>query len=267
MTCPQCQLPNPVGTSYCARCGAPLQASAPRPPMSGMVASAGESKGLAITALVLGILSPLLACVGVGFVTALVAVILGIVGMVKAGKAPHIYGGKGMAIAGTILGGLTLVALPIVAAIAIPSLLRARVSANESAAIGDIRSVISAEAAYQSANGGYYDTLECLAAPAGCIPNYTGPVFVDTTLASSAVKGGYKRTFHPGAPAPASPDSGSRSPSSLSAFAYTAVPAEPNRTGVRGFCGDSSGRICQTMDGSEPQVVNGECAPDCRMLN
>lgn len=261
MTCPQCQLPNPVGTSYCARCGAPLQA-AQRPPMGGMVAAAGESKGMAITALVLGILSPLLACVGVGFVTALVAVILGIVAMVKANKAPGVYGGKGLAIAGTILGGLTLVALPIVAAIAIPSLLRARVSANEAMAIGDIRTVISAEAAYQASSGGAYGTLECLGTPASCISNFTGPVFIDPTLASGAPKGGYRRTFHPGPPA-----ASAMTQSGLNTFAYTAVPLEPNRTGVRGFCGDSSGRICQTMDGTEPQVVNGECAPDCRMLN
>src|SRR5262245_12033582 len=197
MTCPQCQLPNPVGTSYCARCGAALQ-GAPYAPLGGTVAATGERKGMAITALVLGILSPLLACVGIGFVTALVALILGIVAMVKAGKEPGVYGGKGAAIAGTILGGLTLVALPIVAAIAIPSLLRAKVSANESSAIGDIRTVISAEAAYQSANGGYYDTLECMGTPSTCIPSYSGPTFLDAQLASGADKSGYKRTFHPG---------------------------------------------------------------------
>src|SRR5207244_1018098 len=39
-------------------------------------------------------------------------------------------------------------AIGAMAAIAIPSLLRARVSANEAAAIGDTRTIISAEAAY-----------------------------------------------------------------------------------------------------------------------
>src|SRR5262245_44592063 len=263
MTCPQCQLPNPVGTSYCARCGAALQ-GAPYAPLGGTVAAAGERKGMAITALVLGILSPLLACVGVGFLTAVVALILGIVAMVKAGKQPGVYGGKGAAIAGVILGGLTILALPIVAAIAIPSLLRARVSANEAGVIGDIRSIISAEAAYQSANAGYYDTLECLGTPSNCIPNYTGPTFMDSMLASGAGKSGYKRTFHPG-PA-ASSDAGPRSPSSIEGYAYTAVPVENGRTGVRGFCGDASGRICQTMDGSEPRVVNGQCPETCQVL-
>jgi hypothetical protein len=267
MTCPQCQLPNPVGTSYCARCGAALQ-GAPGGPMAGMVAGAGERKGMATTALVLGILSPLLACVGIGFLTAIVALILGIVAMVKAGKEPGVYGGKGAAIAGTVLGGFTLVlVLPMMAAIAIPSLLRARVSANESSAIGDIRTVISGEAAYQSANAGFYDTLACLGAPSTCIPGYSGPVFVDAVLASGADKSGYKRTFHPGAPASAPAGADQRSPSSIESFAYTVVPVQRNQSGVRGFCGDSSGRICITMDGSEPPVVNGECSQTCQMLN
>ena len=48
----------------------------------------------------------------------------------------------------TLIELLIVVAIiGIIAAIAIPSLLRARVSSNEAATIGDIRSVISAEAA------------------------------------------------------------------------------------------------------------------------
>src|ERR1700741_5090829 len=101
----------------------------------------------------------------------------------------------------TLIELLIVVAIiGIIAAIAIPSLLRARVSANESSAIGDIRTVISGEAAYQSANGNYYDTLQCLGTPASCIPGYTGPEFVDATLSTGVDKSGYKRTFHPGAP-------------------------------------------------------------------
>ena len=66
----------------------------------------------------------------------------------------------------TLIELLIVVAIiGIIAAIAIPSLLRARVSANESATIGDIRTVISGQAAYQSANGGWYDgTIICLPA-------------------------------------------------------------------------------------------------------
>ena len=65
--------------------------------------------------------------------------------------------------------------------------------------IGDIRTVISAEAAYQSANGGYYGPLECLAAPATCLPAL---LRADLPRARRSrrptVKNGYRRTFHPG---------------------------------------------------------------------
>jgi hypothetical protein len=44
-------------------------------------------------------------------------------------------------------------------------------------------------------------------------------------------------------------------------------PASQGITGVRAFCGDSTGRICFTADGSEPEVVNGSCSPDCLALN
>ena len=218
MTCPQCQLPNPVGTSYCARCGTPLAGGVPAGARSG-----GGGGGKTLITVIIVVVVALVGCAGIG----------------------------------------------IIAAIAIPSLLRARVSANESGAIGDIRTVISGEAAYQSANAGYYDTLECLGAPQqGCIPGYpaNGPTFLDPPLASGMDKSGYKRRFHPGAPPPSEEGASQRSPSSISSFAYTAVPMQPGRTGVRGFCGDSSGRICFTLDGTEPPVENGECAQTCQML-
>ncbi len=96
----------------------------------------------------------------------------------------------------TLIELLIVVAIiGIIAAIAIPSLLRARISANEAATIGDIRTLISAEAAYQSANGGMYDSvLACLTAPSvGCIPNYpaTSPTFLDSAVCSQIDKTGY----------------------------------------------------------------------------
>jgi type II secretory pathway pseudopilin PulG len=153
-----------------------------------------------------------------------------------------------------VIGGIG-----IIAAIAIPSLLRARVSTNESMAIGDIRTVISGEAAYQSNNSEHYDTLACLAAPKQCIPNYppNGPTFIDPSLASAEVKGGYRRSFHAG-PAP-SQRPGGVSPSSIESYAYVAVPVTQGQTGVRSFCGDSSGLIWFDPNGKVPQVVDGRC--------
>jgi type II secretory pathway pseudopilin PulG len=231
--------------------------------MSSYPATYGEPrKGLAIASLVLGVLSILtLGCLGIGAITGLV---LGIIAYTRANRAPQEYGGKGMALGGIITNALSLlIIIPagIIAAIAIPSLLRARVSANESAAIGDIRTIVSAQAAYQSASGGYYGTPECLANPAPCIPNYQGPTFLDAQLASLQPKSGYQRSFHPGPAA-----QGDQGLSGLMGYAYTAVPVAKGQTGVRGFCGDASGVVCFTPDGSTPEVVDGACGPSCTPL-
>jgi type II secretory pathway pseudopilin PulG len=147
--------------------------------------------------------------------------------------------------------------LGIAAAIAIPALLRARVSANESAAIGDIRTVISAQAMYESANGGYGE-LRCLGEPKSCLPNYDGPPFLDPVLASLEDKNGYHRGFFPGPPGPR--------PGTYQSYAYTAAPVTPSRTGIRSFCGADDGVICQRMDGQPIAAEGGRCPSDCLPL-
>jgi hypothetical protein len=151
-----------------------------------------------------------------------------------------------------------------VSAVAIRSLLRADVSAAEATAIGDIRTVISAQAAYASQNDGRYEPrLECLVQPATCLPSYpaNGPLFLDRKLASLRPKAGYRRAFHPGPPAaPRPPLRGRSRPPGVVSFAYTAVPEAPGETGVRGFCGDSTALICFTPDGREPGITpEGKC--------
>ena len=159
----------------------------------------------------------------------------------------------------TLIELLIVVAIiGIIAAIAIPSLLRARVSANEAAAIGDIRSVISAQAAYHSTNGGWYEgNLLCLNAPfTGCIPGYptNSPTFLDSQLASLLAKSGYSRSFAAGA-TPTGMSTATQSPTSTTSYVYWATPTSGGQTGVRGFAGDSSGTLCFSTDGSGAVTV------------
>jgi type IV pilus assembly protein PilA len=153
-----------------------------------------------------------------------------------------------------------------IAAIAIPSLLRARVSANEAQTLGDIRTVIAAQAAYSSSNGGHYDRLECLAKPLECLPGYSadGPAFLSEVF--PPVRAGYHREFIGGLPADTSEVAfANLSPTSVQSFVYLAYPVSA-ATGVRGFCADYTGRICVTTDGSRPNVVDGQCDPACTLL-
>jgi type II secretory pathway pseudopilin PulG len=276
MQCPRCRFDNQDGTRFCASCGAPMGVSA-RPSMASPTAPSEPPKqGMAITSLVLGLISlPLMCALGAGLLTAIVGVILGIVALVRSNRSPAEYGGKGLAIGGIAASTVCFLTVPIVAAIAIPSLLRARTSANESAAIGDVRTVISAQAAYQSANGGYYaSTLDCLVSPTspGCIPSYpaNGPTFIEPPLATAGPKSGYLRSFV-AIPAPPDADPKLVGRNSAVSFLYGAVPFKPGNTGIRGFLGDASGMICFSTDGSMPSadLQKGAIAPgpSCRLLN
>ncbi len=93
--------------------------------------------GLAIASLVLGI---------VGFCTVgvagIVGVILGIVALVKASHEPQVDRGKGFAIAGIVTGAISLLmVLPLMIAILLPSLSRARELAKRSVCSANLRSV------------------------------------------------------------------------------------------------------------------------------
>ena len=164
----------------------------------------------------------------------------------------------------TLIELLIVVAIiGIIAAIAIPSLLRARVSANESATIGDIRTWISAEAAYQSSNAGFYDSNPvCLVAPNGCITTYStgAPTFVDSQIAAMTAKSGYDRAMGSNAGPPTNTPGGA-STTSTGAVVYTATPSAQDKTGVRGFAGDTSGLICTSGNGTVPPNSNGGVTP------
>lgn len=168
-------------------------------------------------------------------------------------------GGVVLVVVIVVILGLVVVGVGIIAAVAIPSLLRARVAANEASALGDLRSVISAQAVYASSSGGVYGSPACLAAPSSCLSDYpAGMPLLDASLVIEGTKGGYVRTFHSGPPM-----SSATGVEGLSSFAVTLVPAEPGQTGVRSFCGDASGLICQDPTGAPFDAEAGACPAGC----
>lgn len=150
----------------------------------------------------------------------------------------------------TLIELLIVVAIiGIIAAIAIPGLLRARMAGNESSAIGSLRAINSSQATFSSScgSGNYALTLEDLSlAPAG------GTAFISPDLAVTGVqKSGFLVTLQQGAGGAAPPGS---APASCNGAVMTtgyyafAAPVTPNSTGSRAFATDTRGTIFQNTD-------------------
>ena len=119
----------------------------------------------------------------------------------------------------------------IIAAIAIPNLMRARMSANEASAVGSVRSINTAEISYNAAysNLGFATSLPYLGGPAGaaCVPSTSSGCFIDSAL-GSGTKSGYTYALQIGS----SSVIGSWAPS----YSIGATPQLLDITGIRSFC-------------------------------
>jgi len=120
----------------------------------------------------------------------------------------------------------------IIAAIAIPNLLRARIAANESSAVASVRTINTAEVAYNSAypTVGYSADLPSLGGTSCSPPSSSSACLIDTTLAAGT-KSGYSFNY-----------SSAGSPV-LSAYQVWANPIVANQTGVRSFCSTGDGVV------------------------
>jgi type IV pilus assembly protein PilA len=152
----------------------------------------------------------------------------------------------------TLIELLIVVAIiGIIAAIAVPGLMRARISGNEASAIGSLRSINAAEATYASScgQGGFAGTLADLGKP----PQAGTEAFIGVDLASDpSQKSGYTITLTAGAAAVGA--TGCNSPSSLSqTYFVSANPRVASSTGSRCFGTNQGGTIYQST--SSPPVA------------
>ena len=124
----------------------------------------------------------------------------------------------------------------IIAAIAIPNLLRSRIAANQASAVGSLRTLNTAEITYSSTyNVGFTYTMSYLAPPAaGANPTSTAAGLIDSVL-SGGSKSGYSFAYSPGA---------SDSTGRINTYQITAVPIT-NSTGTNYYFTDQSGVIRQ----------------------
>jgi len=148
----------------------------------------------------------------------------------------------------------------IIAAIAIPNLLRARIAANESSAVSSLRTINTAEVTYQTGYPqiGYSATLGALGpGAAGTVCPAAGPLstaacLIDSTLsnatAAAAAKSGYFFAYTPTA-------------ASGINVSYVSAdsPAAFNVTGVRNFCSNEDGVLHMNAGASGSTPITAGC--------
>lgn len=147
----------------------------------------------------------------------------------------------------TLIELLIVVAIiGIIAAIAVPGLLRARMSGNEASAIGSLRAINSAESTYSSSCGGngYAQSLDDLALP----PTGSSAGFISPDLSTNGVaKSGFIVNLVADTSAAivtvASKTCNGSTQDAMSAYFAEAHPVTVGSTGQRSFATDTRGTI------------------------
>jgi prepilin-type N-terminal cleavage/methylation domain-containing protein len=151
----------------------------------------------------------------------------------------------------TLIELLIVVAIiGIIAAIAVPGLLRARMSGNEASAIGSLRAVNSAQITYSTNCGtAFAPTMANLATP----PTAGGQPFISPDLNNSPlVKSGYNLVYLPGAAVAAAPVTcnGAAVGAVVASYNYQGNPVSFGTSGSRSFASSESQTIFEDPAGA-----------------
>ena len=148
----------------------------------------------------------------------------------------------------------------IIAAIAIPNLLRSRMAANESSSVGTLRTLVTAQITYATGCPliGFAPTYVELgpAVVTGCAVG-TGSNTIDAQV-QSGIKSGY--LYGPAQPNPAFTNLNPTATGINVSFTTGSVPASLGRTGTRSFCTDDSGVVTAQLGSVAAPAASG-CIP------
>ncbi len=129
--------------------------------------------GMAIASLVLGIIG-LATCPIIG----IIALILGIIALIRAHGDPATYKGRGMAVAGICCGGVSLLFIPLIISILLPSLSRAREITKRAVCSSNLRGIGQGMKVYANDNLDWYPISPYAQPPDDGAVNATGVRFI-----------------------------------------------------------------------------------------
>jgi type IV pilus assembly protein PilA len=142
----------------------------------------------------------------------------------------------------------------IIAAIAIPNLIRAKIAANEAAAISNMRTINTAAVSYSTTYiNGYPPTLASLGPDAA---GDTTATCVNAALIDEVIAGGTKSGYvftYTGTGAPFSPIGSGCGAPGYNSYVLTAIPVSVGMTGSRSFCATDDGVLRYDLTGAQDQ--------------
>jgi len=141
----------------------------------------------------------------------------------------------------------------IIAAIAIPNLLQARLAANEASAVGSLNAIKGAEFTYFSTypTVGYATSLGDLGGATPCVPASNGACLIDNFLAQ-AIPGGTGKSGYVFLATGVVTGGATNN----TAFVSAAAPIKVNSTGNRDFCSTNDGVLRSQMGSPGDTPVN-----------
>jgi len=152
----------------------------------------------------------------------------------------------------------------IIAAIAIPNLIRARIAANQSSAAASLRTLASSSAMYSSTyQDGYPGSLTVMGPPASGNPTCDLAGLIDNVLANAAAapgKSGYTFTWVVGAAQVATPPAGCAAGGYTDMFSVQADPLSAS-SGTVYYCVDATNVIRQNANGVPVNATAAGCDP------
>jgi len=230
--CQKCGTTLAEGAYFCPKCGAentpaavvPTAVATPDAPLQPQ-----QTSGMAIGSLICGL-------VPFFVLTPIAAIVLGHIALSQIKRSAGRLKGKGMAIAGLVLGYACVAMLPfilIIAAIAIPNLMHARIAANEASAAASVRTFNTAEVTYAAdhPDKGFTCSLDDL----------RNEQIIRGPLASGS-QAGY--VFELVGCKAENPDGANTQ------YQVIAYPIQKGRSGTKAFCSDQSDVVRYVANGS-----------------